>query len=325
MKCAIANALGDTDTVISMASDWPEPKRTPGKGELKVRVKTCSLARSDAIMMKGDVAMVLKPPSFPYIPGMDICGVVEEADEDSEFKAGDWVVANNGAMPTGGLAEVAVVQSKFTGKKPSSATPLEAAATISSVLDAFLAVRSSRIKPGDRVLVLGGSGGVGLATVQLVRQMAGASYVAATSTQGPMLTALGVDKVINYGEANWWEDPDFQKEPFDAIIDCVGADSSTTWKHACRSRALKSRWRGGRFVAVSVSDSPQMSSVWQGLSFFVPVIWRGMWTFFQPFYPSFTMFLSDPKQGEMGDMLRLVEEGKVRAVLEPSSPYAFTE
>ena len=72
-------------------------------------------------------------------------------------------------MPTGGLAEHAAVQVKWSGKAPSNVSPTEAAVLPNSPVAAMHAVQAAKVKEGDRVLVLGGSGGVGSSLLQLVK------------------------------------------------------------------------------------------------------------------------------------------------------------
>lgn len=78
-------------------------------------------------------------------------------------------MATNGMMPTGGLAEYAAVQIKWAAKAPSGASPVDAAVLPNSPATAMHAVQAARLKEGDRVMVLGGSGGVGSSLLQLVK------------------------------------------------------------------------------------------------------------------------------------------------------------
>lgn len=78
-------------------------------------------------------------------------------------------MATNGMMPIGGLAEYAAVQVKFSGKAPSNVSPTEAAAFPNSPATAVDALKAAGVKDGDRVMVLGGSGGVGSSVLQLVK------------------------------------------------------------------------------------------------------------------------------------------------------------
>ncbi|CAN0275730.1 unnamed protein product, partial [Hapterophycus canaliculatus] len=117
-------------------------------------------------------------------------------------KVGDRVIATNGMNPTGGLAEYAVVPTKFAGKAPPDVDPVQAAALPNSPITAMHAVKAAKLKEGDRVMVLGGSGGVGSSLLQLSKD-AKASFVATTSTAEALCLSLGADVVIDYRENNW--------------------------------------------------------------------------------------------------------------------------
>ena len=110
-------------------------------------------------------------------------------------------------------------------------------------------------------MVLGGSGGVGPFLVQLCK-LAGAKFVACTSTQQVMMEELGIDRVIDYTTTNWWELEEFQTDPFDLVFDCVGGPHGWTTIRKCK--ALKSSSENGRFVALTF-DNPlmQVHNYWQ--------------------------------------------------------------
>merc|ERR1719471_1066200 len=108
-------------------------------------------------------------------------------------------------VPVGGLSEYAVIATNRAAKKPPSIDALTAA----SSLTAAAAVRACQfIEPGDRVLILGGSGGVGSAAIQLAKAK-GASFVATTSTRTELVQRCGADAVVDHTRENWWEHKEF--------------------------------------------------------------------------------------------------------------------
>ncbi|CAN0196996.1 unnamed protein product [Scytosiphon promiscuus] len=160
--------------VLTMA-EVPKPSAEmirEGKNKGKtmiVKMEACSISMGDTYMLDGNCDLMLNP-KLPFVPGMDICGVVEDIAEGSEdFKVGDRVIATNGMEPVGGMAEYAVVHTKFAGKAPPNFEPVQAAALPNSPIAAMDAVKAVRLKEGDRVMVLAGSGGVGSSLVQLAR------------------------------------------------------------------------------------------------------------------------------------------------------------
>lgn len=321
MKCILASKFGDTDEVLTMSAEWPRPTLNPKGGQMLLRVEACALSAGDRIFLSGSCSFVMQPPSFPFIPGMDVCGVVEEIADGAKFKVGDRVIASNGMLPIGGLAEYMAVDIKNAEFAPDNVDTIGAASLPNSPMTALLATRNVRIKTGDRVLVLGGSGGVGTSLVQLVRD-AGASFVAATSTDEPLMRSLGVDTVIDYRTTKWWEVPEFQEQPFDVVVDCVGWRDE--WKEASRHGGLKSGRKGGRYLAIATSDDPKFTTAWQGVKMFVPTLWRVMWTYFYPWKPWYKFTVCEPSQDDWPELTTLVKEGRLHPVIEPSSPHPFT-
>ena len=126
----------------------------------------------------------------------------------------------------------------------------QSAALANSAQWAQCAVALAGIMPGDRVLVLGGTGGVGTVCVQLAKQ-AGA-FVAATSSDVALLTELGVDRPIDYRAEEWSAAADLRAAPLDAVIDL--AEGYASYLRAARAGVLKPRTRGGRWVAAVWND-----------------------------------------------------------------------
>lgn len=322
MRAILAGKLGNMDEVLTMSSECPRPTLDPKGGQMLLRVQACSLNPLDRILITGACAKVMQPPAFPYTPGMDVCGVVEEIEEGAKYKVGDRVIASGGlTLPVGGLAEYMAVDIKSAGLAPANVDVVGAAALPTSPMTAMLATRNARVKAGDRVLVLGGSGGVGTSLVQLVRD-AGASFVATTSTDEPLMLSLGVDKVIDYRGMTWWELPEFKEKPFDLVVDCVGWRDE--WTQARRHGVLKTRRKGGLYLALANTDDPRFTTVWEGVRMFVPTFWRMLWTFFFPWTPRYKFMLADPIENDWSELTKLVAEERLKPVITPSSPFPFT-
>ena len=222
--------------------------------------------------------------------------------------------------PLNGLAEYISVKEKLIELAPKSVTLMEAAALPSSALSAMVASKKL-VRPGDRVLVLGGSGGVGCFFVQLVK-IYGAEYVACTTSSDTMST-LGVDKVINYKIMNWWEDEELRSgRPFDLIVDL--AEGRKAWKKATSSKLLS---RKGHFLAFTADDPLiEIHNFRQTFSAVGPMMWRSFWTKLWPFTPTYTCLGDwlEPKPGRLAEVARLVDNG-MKVVLDPVSPLTFNE
>jgi NADPH:quinone reductase-like Zn-dependent oxidoreductase len=323
---------------LTMATNVPRPIPKK-KGQILVRVLACSISPGDAIMVHGNLIFLHQP--FPFVPGMDICGVVVEEQQDDDkqkkkknspnnagpslFRPGDIVVASNGIAAVGGLAEYMAVDVQEAVHKPAVVGILEAAAS-SSAITARNAVLD-HVKIGDRVLILGGSGGVGSAAVQLAKHIVGASYVATTSTQEALCVQLGADRVIDYRTDDWWDmkhcdDDNDQKLKFDVIIDCVGGPD-----HYGRAPlVLKPAKAGGTFVAVTGDDPlPDCRTWWRAIQFFFHLPWRPLYAWWHGrTLPKYVLIMPyDIPQGR-AQVLQWIAEGRLSIPLD-GDPFPFTD
>lgn len=154
MRAATASELGrSVDDVLDVVENFPkvefDPADPKNAGYALVRVQACALAPGDVRVLSGRTREVQGPPAFPYVPGGDVCGVVEAvADGETFIQPGDTVVSQF-HVNRGGLAEYTIVKTAFCARKPPRLTPSEAAATASSGAAAVLLSRN--VKPGDRV------------------------------------------------------------------------------------------------------------------------------------------------------------------------------
>ena len=111
MKCALVTKFGKANEVVVVASDYARPALVRGSGQVLVRVQACSFTPGDIRMSSGSCDLIKKPDAFPYIPGLDVCGIVEEVEEgETKFKVGDRVAGTWGdTFGVGGTAEYAAL------------------------------------------------------------------------------------------------------------------------------------------------------------------------------------------------------------------------
>ncbi len=159
--------------------DLPMP--TPGPGEVRVKVLAAAVNFPDLLMTRGEYQH--KPP-LPFIPGMELCGEVEAiGDCVTQWAIGDAVT---GGAKTGGFAEYAVSSAAALRPKPARLSFAETSAYNAAYLTAYVAlVRRAQAQPGEWVLVHGAAGGVGLACVDLAKQM-GCRVIAASASDAKL-------------------------------------------------------------------------------------------------------------------------------------------
>jgi NADPH2:quinone reductase len=199
MKAMILDEFGPTSEF--RWDEWPMPE--PELGEIRIRIEAVAINPVDWKMRRG----LLKVP-LPVVLGRDVCGVVDAVgDGVSEFKPGDKVVgALIGPRSNGAYAQFVTTPAAFVGRQPEGLSRTEAATLGVAGLTAHRAVMgAATIRPGDTVLVAGGSGGVGSFAMPLLRlQGAGAIIATAGSDASEqfLIETLGVDRkhVVRYLE-----------------------------------------------------------------------------------------------------------------------------
>ena len=241
MKAAVIERQGGRENLVYR--DWPTPERRTG--EALVRVRACGLNHLDIFVRRG---MPGFPVPMPFISGGDIAGEIAElGPEAGAWKVGDRVVmhpvTHEGMMGEeipGGMAEYVRVSLDNLIRLPDSVGfDIAAAVPIAFGTSIRMLFEIGRIKPTDLILILGASGGVGTACIQLAK-MIGAAVIAAAGSDDKCagLKKLGADHTINYATEDFsraaWKISG--KQGVDVVINYTGGD---TWVPSLR--AMKPR------------------------------------------------------------------------------------
>ncbi len=192
--------------------DHPDPE--PGAGEILVRVKAAGINGADMMQRRG--LYPAPPGSPPDIPGLELAGEVAAIGDGAErFAVGDRVM---GIVGGGGQAELATVHERQAMPVPDGLNWAEAGGVPEVFTTAHDAVfTQAGLKPGERLLVHGGAGGVGTAAIQLgLSAGAGVTATVRRPEAREAVTNLGADEVI---EPDGFE----ERGPFDVILELVGA------------------------------------------------------------------------------------------------------
>jgi NADPH:quinone reductase-like Zn-dependent oxidoreductase len=200
--------------------DAPRPE--PQAGEVLVRVLAAGVNPIDWKVREGHMKDFW-PHKFPLIPGWDLSGVVEEIGNGvSRFKKGDEVYSVPDASRDGAYAEYIVVRESELALKPKSLHHVRAAAVPLAAVTAWQALfDAGQLKRGQRVLIHGGSGGVGHVAVQLAKWK-GARVLATASTKNQeLLRELGVDEPIDYTKQKF---EDVARD-VDLVLDLIGGET----------------------------------------------------------------------------------------------------
>ena len=241
MKAILCKAWGGPETLV--LEDIPS--REPGDGEVKIRVCAAGVNFPDVLIIQKKYQ--LQPP-LPFSPGAEVAGdVISVGAGVSHVKAGDKVVSFCGV---GGFAEEVIAPSAVTMAMPSGVSYALAAIFSLAYGTSWHAVRDrAALQAGETMLVLGASGGVGLAAVEIGKAI-GARVIAAASTDEKLAICKqhGADALINYSREDLREAIKREtgsKGP-DVIYDPVGGKFA---EPAFRSIG----WRG-RYLVIGFAD-----------------------------------------------------------------------
>ena len=210
MKAILCKTLGPPENLVLEEVEDP----VAAENEAVVEVYAASLNFPDGLQIQGKYQF---QPPLPFIPGSEIGGVIKSVGSSLKgFDIGNRVMAIPGL---GGLAEKAIVKAEGLRKIPDSMDFKTAAGFAMVYTTSYYALKQrAHLKPGETLLVLGASGGVGLAAVELGKIM-GARVIAAASSDEKLefIKRLNPDEIINYGDGEL-------KEKVKALTNDRGAD-----------------------------------------------------------------------------------------------------
>ena len=195
MKAMLCKSFGPAEALVLEETASPEPK----KNEILLDVHAAGVNFPDTLIIEGKYQF--KPP-FPFSPGGEAAGVVAAVGEKvTHLKPGDRVMGLTG---WGSFAEQVAVPGYNVMQIPKGMEFKEAAAFSMTYGTSMHALKQrGNLQAGETLLVLGASGGVGLAAVEIGKAMGARVIAAASSTEKlAVAKAAGADELINYTEAS---------------------------------------------------------------------------------------------------------------------------
>jgi NADPH2:quinone reductase len=237
MRAAVCRQFGPPES-ISVEDDYPAPALAAG--QVRVLVGAAAVNFPDVLFMANSYQLTVP---VPFIPGSEFAGVITEVGEGvPHFALGDRVM---GTVMVGAFAEEVVVAPRSLAMIPPSVSAQAAAAFGVAHRTAYHALRTiAEVVPGERLVVLGAGGGVGLAAVQ-IGAVLGLDVTAVASSDAKLAVAAshGAARGINHKARDVRKAlKDAFPDGTDVVIDPVGGDLAEP--------ALRSlRW-AGRFVTI---------------------------------------------------------------------------
>jgi len=245
MKAAVYHKYGPPEVVRIEDVEKPVPK----DNEVLIRVHAATVSAADWRMRTADPMFVrimngLWRPKKTPILGMEFAGVVESVGKAvTRFAAGDQVFGSNG-FKFGGHAEYVCAPESFLAVKPVNMTLEEASAVLFGGVSALFFLRKGNIQAGQKVLIYGASGSVGVFAVQLAKHFGAHVTAVCSAANLDLVKSLGADQVVDYAR----EDFSRAGRVYDMVFDTVGKSGF--------SRSLKSLKRGCFYVRVGGAGRP---------------------------------------------------------------------
>jgi NADPH:quinone reductase-like Zn-dependent oxidoreductase len=235
MRAVTVHAWGGAEA--ARVEDRPIP--APGPGEVQVAVVASSLNPLDYKARTGELRLLMRAKP-PKVLGGDFSGTISALGAGvTGFAIGDEVFGcvDEFTDTRGSHAEYCVAPATALSRKPAGVTHEQAASLTMAGVTAWQALtRHAGLKAGQRLLVLGGSGGVGSVAVQLGKAIGAHVTATASAANAGLLRELGADACVDHRATDYASLPD----RFDVIFDCAGTSS---FFHARRVLA-----RGGAYL-----------------------------------------------------------------------------
>ena len=284
MKATRIHSFGNSDVLTLEETPRPEP----ADGQVLIKVHAAGVNPVDwktrsGNYMKADIHL-------PLTLGRDVSGVVEGVGRGvTGFKPGDDVYAFLGSH-SGGYAEYALAEEQETARKPASLDHVHAAAVPFAATTAWQALFDhGNLQPGQRVLIHGAAGGVGHYALQFAKAKGATVIVTGRSEDLNLLRSLGADEVIDYRKARFEE----RARDIDLVLDLIGGET--------QERSWECLKDGGTLISTLEQPSREKA---------------------EAHHAKAKVIMAEPKAEQLREIASLIEQGKVKVIIEETFPLA---
>jgi NADPH:quinone reductase-like Zn-dependent oxidoreductase len=299
MKAVVGRCYGSAD--VLEFEDIEKP--IPADNEVLVKVKAAGVNPLDWHYMRGKpyimrlMASGIGTPSNTSV-GVDFAGVVEAVGKDvTQFKPGDEVFGGR----SGAFAEyLTIPEDRAIALKPDNMSFEQVASVPIAAITALQALRDKgQIKPGQKVLINGASGGVGTFAVQIAKSYGAEVTGVCSARNTEMVLSIGADHVIDYRNENYTENG----QQYDLIIDMVGNHSLSANRRALTPQGI--------FVIVGGAKGNWLGPLLRPINAML----------YSPFVDQqFVMLLAQIRQQELAVLSELMEAGDLTPVIDRTYP-----
>lgn len=295
-------------------ADMPDPEI--GADDVLVRIHATAINLLDSKVRNGEFKLFL-PYRPPFILGHDLAGtVIRTGGNVQQFKPGDEVYARPRDGRAGTFAEMIAVDASDLALKPASLS-MEQAASIPLVgLTAWQAlVELGKVKPGQKVFIQAGSGGVGTFAIQLAKHLGATVATTTSAANAELVRSLGADVVIDY------KTQDFEQllSGYDLVLNSQDAQTL--------AKSLNVLKPGGKLISISGPPDIAFAKL-LGLNpilrFVVRMLSRGIVKKAERRGVDYAFLFMRADGRQLAEIARLIDAGVIRAVVDKVFPFAQT-
>ena len=293
MKAVICTELGHPKLLEIKDVEIPKPS----EDEVLIKVEAAGVNYPDALLVQGKYQIVVNPP---FTPGNEVCGYIDKVGKNVNLTKGMKVI---GLPEIGGLSEYVSVNKNLVIPISDKITSLAGASLPINYGTSYYALkRRAQASKGESLLILGGSGGIGTASIQL-GNILGLKTIAAVGSdeKEKYVKKLNVDSVIRYDKEDLKEKSKelTNGKGVDIVIDPVGGDVT---EQALRATAWNGRLLVIGFAHGKIPKIPINITLVKGVS--IVGVWWGRWTKTSPRETS----------EDFGELINFIETGKLDIV-----------
>lgn len=295
-------------------ADVPEPQMQDG--DVLVRIQASAVNQLDSKIRDGDFKLFL-PYRPPFVLGHDVAGtVVRTGPKVTRFKVGDEIYARPRDHRVGTFAEFIAINEGDAALKPKNLSMAEAASIPLVGLTAWQAlVEVGKVKPGQKVFIQAGSGGVGTFAIQLAKHLGATVATTTSASNAELVRSLGADLVIDY------KAQDFEKvlSGYDVVLN--SQDQKTLEK------SLTVLKPGGQLISISGPPDPAFAEE-LGLNPFLKLVMyllsRGVRKKAKRLGVHYSFLFMHAQGQQLREIAALIESGVIRPVVDKAFPFEKT-
>jgi NADPH:quinone reductase-like Zn-dependent oxidoreductase len=280
MKAVIAKSKGSFDNVVIEEIAKP----SIAADEIVVKIYAAGVNPVDWKMVLNEYF------PYPLILGSDIAGIIEEVGSKvKNYKVGDEIIGSLEWHKQSGFAEYVSTKEKYITHKPKNLSLEESAAVPLASLTAWQALFDhAKLQAGEKIVIHAAAGGVGLFAIQFAKWKG--AYVIGTASERNIdfLKSVNVDEVVNYNRYRLTE----KVHNVDVVLDSIGTPE-------VQEESFKVLKRGGRYVCITAKAREEL---------------------LRKYEISATRFLFHSDPGQLKQIVKLIEEGKVKVFIDKTFP-----